>query len=299
MFSLNSRVARKYIGSNFYGVLFVIPALVFFVIFKILPVFTALWFSFTKYDILRPPRFIGLKNYIHILHDPHFIHSLGVTLYYAGVSTLILLPLSLGVAIALNKKIKLRDLYRSLYFLPYMMSLFAVAIIWMLIYNPYGLMNWVLGLFIPGQPSTRWLITETYALPAIIIMRIWWATGYYMILFLAGLQTIPSEYYEVAKLDGASWWNSFWSITLPLLRPILLFVIVISIINAFQTVDIFLIMTKGGPVDATTVLALLVYETGLKYFRMGEGSAMSVILFLILLVFTLIQLRVFREEIKY
>lgn len=299
MFSLAGRVTRKYLGRNFYGLLFVIPALVFFLIFKIFPVLTALWISFTKFNILQSPRFIGFENYIHIIHDPHFLHSLKVTLYYAAVSTAILLPLSLAVAIGLNGRIKFRALYRSLYFLPYMMSLFAVAIIWMLLYHPYGLMSGILGLFTSGQTSIRWLTTEAYALPSIIIMRVWWGTGYYMILFLAGLQSIPSEYYEVAKLDGANWWSSFWSITLPLLRPVLLFVIVISIINAFQTIDIFLIMTKGGPVDATRVLALLVYETGLKYFRMGEGSAMSVVLFVVLLVFTLIQLKVFREEVKY
>ena len=120
-----------------------------------------------------------------------------------------------------------------------------------------------------------------------------------MILFLAGLQSIPTEYYEAARIDGANWWKSFIRITIPLLSPMLLFILVISSISAFQTIDVFLIMTKGGPVDATRVLALLIYETGLKFFRMGRGSAMSMILLIILMLFTLIQLKIFRTETIY
>ncbi len=292
-----ARTAGRLPRRTLVGWAFVGPALLLFLVFKIIPIVVALLISFTRYDILTRPSFTGLENFGWLIHSEHFVHSLRITVYYAGFSTLILLPLSLLVALALDSGVRFQGFFRSVFLMPFMLSLFAAAIIWTQLYHPYGLVNSMLSWISPDRIT--WLTSERYALPAIVIMRIWWGTGYYTILFLAGLQSIPGEYYEAAKIDGAGAFKRFLRITLPLLSPILLFIIVISIISAFQTVDIFLIMTKGGPVDATRVLALLTYETGLKYFRMGRGSAMSLVLFVILMTFTIIQLRIFREEVKY
>lgn len=279
------------------GLLFITPALLLFLSFKLPSLLLVIIYSLTDYKILGTPRFNGIENFISIFLDPKFIHSLKITLYYTGASTVILLPLSLFLAILISNHTRMNSVYQAIFFMPYMLALFTVALIWTLIYHPYGLMNTILSPFM--HTRIRWLISRTHALLAVIIMRTWWGVGYYMLLFTAGLRSIPAEYYEAARIDGAGQPTCFRFITLPLLKPMLLFVTVISIIFAFQTVDIFLIMTRGGPVDATTVLALLTYKTGLQYFDIARGCAMSLVLLLILFVFTLVQLRIFRGEIKY
>lgn len=279
---------------SFTGFLFVVPALVFFSIFAFWPMINAFYLSLFNYDMLTTKQFIGLGNYAALMESPVFISSLKTTAIYAfGVSVPIWI-LSLVVAMLLNQKLRLRTFFRAIFFSPMVMPLVILAVIWSLLYHPFGPINSVLlSPFIKDLPA--WLKSSQHALLAVIIMAIWRATGYYAVVFLAGLQNIPNEYYEAARLDGANTWAVFWNITWPLLMPTTSFVVVVSIINALRHFDAIWVMTGGGPGDATRVLAVLIYETGLSYFRMGRASAMSVILFIFVMGFTIIQLRLFRS----
>ena len=183
-----------------------------------------------------------------------------------------------------------RDLFRAIYFLPNVMSLIALSIIWKVVLQPYGPLNAILGLQI------NWLTDNRFAMLGIIILAVWRGTGYYMVMYLAGLQAIPQEYYEAARLDGANQWRLFRHITIPLMKPVLLFVIIIFIITAVKSFEPMYIMTGGGPNNATKVLTYMIYETGFKYLEMGKASAMSIIMFAILLIFAVFQIRIFRSE---
>jgi ABC-type sugar transport system permease subunit len=277
------------------GFLFLLPALIFFSVFAFWPMLNAAYLSLFDYDLLTPKQWVGLAQYQEVLTSATFLNSVKVTLVYAlGVSVPIWV-LSLLLAMFLNQNIRFRTFFRSVFFSPIVMPLIVLAIIWSLIYHPSGPFNSViLGPF--GTPAIPWLNSTQHALPAVIIMAIWRAMGYYAVIFLAGLQTIPNEFYEAAKLDGAGQLDLFRWITWPLLRPTTLFVVIISFINALRHFDAIMVMTGGGPADATRVLAVLIYQTGLVFLRMGEAAAMSVLLFLGVLVFTLIQLRLFRSE---
>lgn len=277
-----------------YGWAFVAPALVFLGLFSLYPIFYAAWLSLFRYDLLTAPQFVGFGNYLTLVDEPLFLRALARTGYYVFGSTALVIPAALAAALALNQPIVGRNWFRAIYFAPIMMPLFSLALMWKFIYQPYSLVNALLKPL--AQGPIPWLIDVDYAMPALILLRIWRGTGYYMLLFLAGLQTIPNEYYEVAKIDGATPWQSFRSVTWPLLRPTTLFVVVISIINAFQGFDTFLIMTNGGPADATTVLSLLIYRTGLQYYQMGLAAAMSIVMLSIIVPLTLAQFRALRYE---
>ncbi len=277
-----------------YGWAFVAPALFFLGVFSVYPILHAVGLSLFRYDLLTTPQFVGLGNYLTLAHNPLFVRALARTGYYVFGSTVLVVPAALAAALALNQPLSGRDWFRAIYFAPMMMPLFSLALMWKFIYQPYSLIN---ALLKPILHSTiPWLIDVDYAMPALILLRIWRGTGYYMLLFLAGLQTIPNEYYEVAKIDGATSWQSFRSVTWPLLKPTALFVVVISMINAFQGFDTFLIMTNGGPADATTVLSLLIYRTGLQYYQMGLAAAMSIAMLAVIVVLTLAQFRALRYE---
>jgi multiple sugar transport system permease protein len=282
------------------GFLFVLPAMVFFAIFAFWPMINAFYLSLFEYDMLTPKEFIGLGNYQDLLESTPFLNSLKTTAIYAFGVSIPIWVLSLLTAMLLNQKLRLRSLFRAVFFSPMVMPLVVLAVIWSLLYHPFGPINSViLSPFIKIGDLPAWLKSANHALIAVIIMAIWRATGYYAVVFLAGLQNIPNEYYEAAKLDGASAWAVFWNITWPLLRPTTLFVVVVSIINALRHFDAIWVMTGGGPGDATRVLAVLIYETGLSFFKMGKASAMSIVLFIFVMGFTIIQLRLFRSEVNY
>ena len=278
------------------GFLFVLPALAFFAVFAFWPMINAFYLSLFNYDMLTPREFIGLDNYRALADSSVFIESLKTTGVYAfGVSVPIWI-LSLLLAMLLNQKLRLRTVFRAVFFSPMVMPLVILAVIWTLLYHPFGPINSVfVNLFVKDLPA--WLKSTQHALLAVIIMAIWRATGYYTVVFLAGLQNIPNEYYEAARLDGAGIWAVFRHITWPLLRPTTLFVVVVSIINALRHFDAIWVMTGGGPGDATRVLSVLIYETGMVFLKMGKASAMSIILFLFVMTFTIIQLRLFQSEV--
>ncbi len=278
------------------GILFILPALIYFSIFAFYPMANAIYLSFHEYDLLSEKRFVGLRQYERLLNSAAFGRSLQTTAIYALGVSMPIWALAMGLAVVLNQNIRFRTFFRTVFFTPIVMPLVVLAIIWTLLYHPFGPINSVILAPFTGGETIPWLNSRQYALLALIIMAIWRATGYYAVIFLAGLQNIPNEYYEAARLDGANGWQLFSYITFPLLRPTTLFVVVVSLINALRHFDAIWIMTGGGPGDATTVLSVLIYETGWIGFNMGRASAMSVILFLIALGFTIVQLRLFRND---
>lgn len=283
----------SFVRSLFYkdgtwAILLLLPNLLGFLAFTLFPFSAAFFLSFTSWDLLTPMQFVGLENYKALFQDEIFIKVFWNTIYFTAGSVPIGIVISLFLAIALNQKIRGIRFYRAAYFFPVITSMVAVAVIWQWIYNPqYGLLNFFLGLI--GIKGPSWLTSTTWAMPAIIITSIWKNLGFAMLIFLAGLQSIPESYYEAAQIDGASWWTRFTSITLPLLSPTTFFVTVISIINSFQVFDTIYLMTQGGPARATSVIVHYLYQNAFEYFRMGYASAMAYVLFFLIFTVTLIQ----------
>lgn len=269
--------------------LFVLPAILFFLVWYIYPMLRGIWITFHEWNIVTPPQWVGLKNFETLARDEEFWSSVGKTGYYA-LSMPLKVVLALILALIMNAKIPLRGFYRTVYFIPVVTSDLATALIWKWIYDPhFGL---IAGVTRPlGFAPIPWLTSSTWAMPAIILYAIWFGMGYIMVLFLAGLQGIAPEYYEAASIDGASDWQQFWSITLPLLRPILLFVLITSMINAAQVFTPAYAMTRGGPAGATRVVGLLIYQTGFEYLKMGYAATMALVMFIILAVAALVQRR--------
>jgi ABC-type sugar transport system permease subunit len=234
---------------------------------------------------------VGLENFIDLLWDPLFLNSARVSVAYVVFSCVPVWVLSLGLAVLFNREIRARNLFRSAAFMPVVMPMVVNALVWTFMYHQDGVVNTILGWF--GIDPVPWLRSSTWALWAVIIIGIWRATPYYMVIFLAGLQAIPNEYYEAAKIDGASAWTEFRHITLPLLKPTTLLVMVMSVIVAMKVFAVPLIMTGGGPADSTRVLPLFIYQTAFEFFKMGRAAAMSVFLFAAVMVFTLFQIRLF------
>jgi len=275
------------------GFFFVLPALIHLTVFKFYPLIEAFQLSFYRYDLMSPPVFIGLANYQALWDNPLFHQSFWVSATYMfGVA----LPewfLALGLALLLNRQIPGRSLIRLAYFFPIAMSQIVVAMVWKFMYHPHGLVNTILEFFWIGR--INWLSTEETALPALIIIGIWRGIPLFAVLYLAGLQSIPKEYYEAAAIDGAGPLQRFLHITVPLLLPTILLVIVMSLLSAVKVFLNPLVMTEGGPNGTTRVLPYFIYETGFAYFRMGEAAAASMVLFAFVFVLTLINLRLLRR----
>lgn len=255
--------------------------------------------SLTEWDVLTPPKWVGLRNYVTaFLHDDLFRKSMINTLYYTfGVVPLGTL-LSLFAAVTMNQGIKGQTIFRTVYFLPTVTSGIAVALLWVWLYNyQYGLINYFLTVL--GFPKISWLGDPRFAMPAIIIMSIWRGLGYNMILFLAGLQSIPQEYYEAARIDGASRWQTFYHVTVPLISPTTFFIVVLSLIGSFQVFEATYVMTQGGPFYSTHTIVLLIFFQAFQWFHMGYASAIAYVLFAIILLLTLIQMRLERYWVHY
>ncbi len=289
--SFFNRTWRKYSWRReMWGVLFVIPAIGFLAVFSLFPVSQAFFLSFYKFDLFSPMKFVGLDNYRYLLESELFHNSFFVTLYYVFGTCIPIWFISFGLALLFNKSFKFRDFFLTIYFGPVVMSLIVVSMIWKTMYNPSGPINELFSLNIP------WLTNSKTVMPALIIMSIWKGIGYYMILYLAGLRNIPVEYYEASSLDGASAWDNLRYITFPLMKPTIVFVIVVSIIIGFKVFAPMFIMTLGGPNDSSLVLTLNIYQTAFQFSRMGRAAAESVFMFFILMGFSIIQLRLFRTQ---
>ncbi|WP_350277939.1 sugar ABC transporter permease [Kribbella sp. HUAS MG21] len=277
---------------------FLLPSAIPLTLFTLVPMVSSLWVSLHKWNLISPMEWVGLDNYANLLTDPMtrrvFLHTL---IYVAGYLPLVYAG-GLGLALVLNQKLKGRAFLRATYFLPVVTSWVVVALVWKWLLNPAnGLVNQVLGAV--GLPTPGWWTDPQWALPAVILSSAWKDLGFVMVILLAGLQAIPSDVYEAALVDGASAWQRFWRITLPLLSPSTFFVVVISLINGFQVFDQVYVMTGGGPSGASQVVVGQIYDLTFRYGRAGEASALSWILFAVILVITVVQIRGQRKWVHY
>jgi len=279
--------------------LFLAPSLVLFAIFTAIPVISAFFISFTQWNLFNEVTWVGLGNYIGLAHDEIFAKVLGNTGYFVLVSVPVQIALALACALALNRGLKGQTFFRVVYFLPVVTSTIAAALVWAWLFNSnFGLIN--AGLSLAGVTDLpKWMGSTRWAMPAIIIVSIWQNLGYAMVLFLAGLQNIGKDVHDAAALDGATGWDRFWHITLPLLSPTTFFVLVISIIGSFQVFELVLVMTKAGPANATNTLVYYIYQNGFQFYQMGYASAAAMVLFLIVLIFTLVQYKLQRRWVHY
>jgi multiple sugar transport system permease protein len=268
--------------------IFLLPNLIGFLMFSLGPLVASFFISFTKWDLMSPMKWIGLRNYIELFKDETFLKSLWNTIYFTIGTVPVGIIISLLLAVALNQHIKGTRIFRAAFFLPVIASWIAASLVWMWMYNPeFGLLNYILGLI--GIKGPGWLTSLKWAMPSIIITSIWKGVGFNMLLFLAGLQGIPQIYYEAADIDGASWYRKFFHITIPLLSNTTLFVIIIAVINSFQAFDLIYMMTYGGPARTTSVLVFYLYQNAFRYFRMGYASAIAYVLFFLILIFAVVQ----------
>ncbi len=281
--------------------LFLTPGIALIAVFFALPVVAAFVLSFTDFDIyaladISVMRWVGFQNYARLLSSPDFLKALRNTFYFVIVGGPLSVGVSLAAAMLVNARLApFKGFFRTIYFAPVVTTVVAVAVVWRYLYHPtYGLINWALGSL--GVAPIDWLGDPTWAMPAIIIMAVWKNFGYNMVVFIAGLQNIPEELHEAATLDGAGAWHRFRHITLPMLAPTFVFVGLITMIGYFQLFAEPYVMTQGGPVRSTVSLVLLMYEEGFRWWRMGYAAAIAFVLFAIMAAFTLVQLRLRREE---
>lgn len=282
------------------GVLYLLPWIIGFLLFVAGPLLASLYLSFTKYNVLRPPSFIGLDNFVTAFtEDELFLPSIWRSFYYALLSVPLALIGSLIVAVLLNQKLWATTMWRTFYFLPTLTPLLAVALLWRWMLNPdVGLVNYLLSLV--GIEGPGWLASTTWAIPSLVIMGLWASIGgSRMIIFLAGLQDVPKEILESAEIDGAGSWSKFWNVTLPLISPTIFFNLVLGIIFALRTFDTALIATNGGPARATWFISLHIYQNAFVSFDMGYASALSWVFFLILFVLTYLQFRLSGNWVFY
>jgi multiple sugar transport system permease protein len=280
---------------------FLAPALTLIAVFFVLPVIAGLVLSVTDFDIYaigdpRVARFTGAANYAQLLTDPEFWNALRNTLVYVLIGGPLVVAASLGAAMLVNaQRVRARGLFRVVFFTPVVTTLVAVAIVWRYLYQPdYGLLNWLLSRF--GIHGVDWLGDPHWAMPAIILLAVWKNFGYNMLIFVAGLQSIPQDLYEAAELDGADPWQRFRHVTLPGLRPSLIFVTVMTLLGNFQLFSEPYVMTQGGPLRSTVSLVMLMYEQGFRWWRMGRAAAIAFLLFLLMLAATRLQMRLQRER---
>jgi multiple sugar transport system permease protein len=285
---------RKLQQKDWAPYVFLAPSLFFLVVFFLLPVGFSLYLTFTKWNPLSNPEFIGFENYQYLFtRDPNFYNTLKNTFVYAFGSVFIGVPIALVLAFLFTLS-RWRALWRSIYWLPMVTNIVAIAYIWAyLLDGTYGLFNKVLLWF--GIVGPQWLKSADVAMIAVIIVTIWTGLGHNMLVFSAGLEGIDESFYEAARIDGATNNQIFWSVTLPLLRPTLLLVTITSFIGAMGSFGLILVLTLGGPAQSTNVTALYLYQMAFQDLRMGRASALAFILFVIIFLMTLVQLRLFRR----
>ena len=266
------------------------PNAIGFLMFMLVPVVTTFVLSLTKYDMLKPPRFIGLNNYAALFTDPIVWQVTGNTVMYTLMTVPVGMCFSLILAVALDQELGFRRFYRAAFFLPSITSMVVVAIVWQWIYNPeFGVLNYFLSLL--HIRPVKWLISSKTSLLSLAIVGIWKRAGYDMLIFLSGLQNISTTYYEAAKLDGANKWQQFFYITLPLLKPTTFFVFVMAIISSFQVFDQVMLMTEGGPGRSSSVLVHYLYQNAFVYYKLGYACAIAYLLFFIVSIITVINMR--------
>ena len=270
---------------------FITPWILGFIIFTVGPMLASLYFSFTEYDIVSAPRWIGLRNYINLTNDPLFWHSLGITIKYAVIALPLGLAVSYMIAVLLNQKIRGINVWRTIYFIPSVIAGVAVALLWSRIFDPqFGILNPFLERF--GINGPGWLSDPQWAVPALVIMSLW-SVGGNVIIYLAGLQGVPTDLYDAAKVDGASTWQRFRYVTLPMTTPVIFYNLILGLIGTFQYFTEVYVLTNGtgAPARSTLFYNLYLYQNAFRYFHMGYASTMAWVLFIIVLAITLLIFR--------
>ena len=292
------RLTRRRLKQMLEGYLFISPWILGFIFFTGGTVVASLGLSFLNWKLIRPPRFVGLANYITMFtEDPLFWKSLQVTLTYVIIAVPLQIVFALFLAILLNQKVRIIALFRTIFYLPSVVSGVAVSVIWLWLYQPeLGLLNNLLSQV--GITGPAWLVSERWALPALIGMSLW-TVGGPMIIFLAALQDVPEHLYEAAALDGAGEWAKFRHVTLPMLSPVVFFNLILGMIAAFQLFAQPYVMTRGGPLNATMFYALYLYLNAFEFLKMGYAAALAWIMFIIIMAFTFLQFRLARRWVHY
>lgn len=278
--------------------LFLAPFFIGLLAFILGPVVAALAISFTEWDLIGSPSWVGITNYRDLAADPLFWTALKNTIYFTVVSVPVTLALALASAGLMNRKLRGVNLLRAVYFFPVTASIVAVSLLWAWMYTPeYGILNYTLSQV--GLPKLNWLVNPRLAMLSVILMSVWRSLGFNIVVFLAGLQSVSKELYEAAELDGANEWNRFWQITVPMLTPTIFFAAVMALIASFQVFEQTFIMTQGGPGNSTLTLVYYIFQNGFTWLRMGYASAISFVLFAILLAITVVQVRLQTRWVHY
>jgi len=292
------RILGSWFGPSqpFWGFLFVLPILTLFAAFKFWPVLYAIWLSFTNTSpVSHTSDFVGLANYVSLTRDPQFARALTITGYYVFGTVLPVVIISLAIALLLNQKIKGRGLFRVMLFFPAIIPIIVVPILWQFLFHPYGLVNTAVVQPLGFEPI-NWLTSTGAVIPAFIISTSWRIVPLCIVIFLAGLQTIPEELYEAAKVDGASMLHQFRYVTIPRLKPTILVVVVFAMTLTAKNLVFMLVMTNGGPDNASRTLSLFIYEMGFRFSRFGYASAGAIVLLVLIIILTAISVRVFRTD---
>ncbi|KUK20168.1 MAG: multiple sugar transport system permease protein [Caldanaerobacter sp.] len=283
--------------------LFLLPAYLIFAVFIFWPVVHSLYLSFFKYNIvtITSPQFVGLRNYLYLLKDEVFWISCKNTLFFVIGTVPVKMFLGLLAAMLLNRKdLKFKAFYRTCFYIPVVVSMVAISIVWMLLFNPgpNGVVNILLSKF--GIQPLGWIADSKLALPTVMLLVIWKDLGYIMVIYLAGLMAIPDEIYEAVALDPVSSWQKFWYITWPLLKPTTIFILITQVIDSFQVFTPIYVMTEGGPGYSSTTIVNYLYDKGFREYEMGIACAVAYLLFVVLLVLTILQNKLSKaEEVSY
>lgn len=296
MISHRARLKREEYQAAF---ILLLPAAIGLIVFSFVPILQAFQVSFYDAPLLSPQRtFIGLENYATAIGDPVFIHALINTLVYSVETVILQIVVALGLALLVRNYFPGIGIFRSAYFLPVMTSLVVVSTVWKILYHTdNGLINSILRT--ASLPPVHWLTSPDIALWSMVIVGVWKEVGFSMLVLLGGLHGIPHDLYEAGAIDGATGWSSFWHITLPLLRRAMLFVVVLSTINAFKLFTPIYVMTEGGPADSTQALVYYIYRSAFSYYKVGYASALSFILLIMVVILAAIQFRIFRTDVEY
>lgn len=296
---MGSKLRKILNKQKFWGYVFVSPWVIGFLIFGLYPIVMSLYYSLCQYDVLRVPQYIGLRNYKELLFDDnYFLSSIWNTLYYLIIRTPLVIIGSLLLAVLVNNSLRGIKFFRTVYFMPSIISGVILSVLWMWLLNPeYGLINITLNFF--GIQGPLWLVDPSWSKPAIILMSIWSIGGGRMLVFLAALQSIPKQLYEALELDGGGWWNKFRFLIVPSVSPVIFLWTIIEVIFALQVFVEAYVMTKGGPLNSTLFYNLYLYNKAFDDFDMGYASAMAWLLFVIAMIITYIQFKMSKKWVHY
>ncbi|GIP38057.1 ABC transporter permease [Paenibacillus sp. J31TS4] len=273
---------------------FLAPAGLFLLVFSLGPAVAALILSFTSYNIFEPTEFVGFNNYMEVLKDSDFWRAMFNTFYYWILVTPALVVLPVFLAVLVNQALIGVKLFRLVFYFPALVSVVVTAFLWGWMFNSEGVLNYFLSII--GVEPVKWLTSKYVVMPSLAIVTVWQGLGYYMLFYLAGLQSVPEDLYEAAELDGAGFWRKHISITFPMLRPVIFFVAVVSTMSAFKEFTLMLTMVEGGPLGASTTVVYLVFDEAFKQLNMGYASAVSFLLFAVILALTLLNKRSLDRE---